>query len=214
MQVNLNKIKNYKYFLIDLDNTLYKRYDNCHNYALKEVYRKFKKDLKCSSLTEFINEYQRSQKNVKKHTRDQASSHSRLLYFQDLFERIYDRTRYRLTIRAEQYYWENFFVKMNLDKKIISRLRESKKNSAKICIITNLNTRIQFKKIIILRLDKLIDFIVSSEEAGREKPDTAIFLQAMKKLGANKKEALIIGDSLKDDIEPAKKLGLDYIHIK
>ncbi len=72
-----------------------------------------------------------------------------------------------------------------------------KKNSIKICLITDLTASIQFRKIINTKMDKYIDFVVTSEEAGVEKPDSVIFSLALSKLGLSSGEVIMIGDDKK-----------------
>ena len=49
--------------------------------------------------------------------------------------------------------------------------------------------------------------VVESAKVGVRKPDPAIFELGVKALGMKPEEVLVVGDSLKNDIEPAKKLG-------
>lgn len=49
--------------------------------------------------------------------------------------------------------------------------------------------------------------VIESAVVGVRKPDTAIFEKAIKELGMKPEEVLVVGDSMKNDIEPAKKLG-------
>lgn len=49
--------------------------------------------------------------------------------------------------------------------------------------------------------------VIESASVGERKPDTKIFEIALKALGLKAEEVLVVGDSIKNDIEPAKKLG-------
>ena len=53
------------------------------------------------------------------------------------------------------------------------------------------------KKLSALGLDSYIDFIVTSEEAGIEKPDSHLFDICVEKAGFSANECAFIGDSLK-----------------
>ena len=77
-----------------------------------------------------------------------------------------------------------------------------------ICLITDLSAKRQFEKIKFLKIDPYINFIVSSEEAGIEKPGTAIFKLALEKIGLLPEQVIMIGDNYKKDILGAKKMGL------
>lgn len=53
-----------------------------------------------------------------------------------------------------------------------------------------------------------MDFIVTSEEAGREKPKPSIFRLALKKAGCSPKETVMVGDSVEKDVRGAEKAGI------
>jgi putative hydrolase of the HAD superfamily len=100
---------------------------------------------------------------------------------------------------------------MVLHSEILEFLKECRQKRIKICIISDLTTKLQFQKIINLRIENFIDFFVSSEEAGEDKPGKNIFLLALKKLNLNPDEVLVIGDSYEKDIVGARHLGIKAI---
>lgn len=63
-------------------------------------------------------------------------------------------------------------------------------------------------------LMKYINLVMSSAEEGVAKPDSEIFLRALKRAGCSAENAFMIGDRIDNDIEPAKKLGMKTIWIK
>ena len=74
-------------------------------------------------------------------------------------------------------------------------------------IITDLTTQIQFRKIVHLELDEYIDYIVTSEETGYDKPHPAPYKLALKKLNFNKNEIIwMFGDDPIKDIKEAEIL--------
>ena len=52
------------------------------------------------------------------------------------------------------------------------------------------------------------DFIVSSEEAGMDKPAPGLFALCAKKAGCRPEECLFVGDSLKRDVRGALDAGM------
>jgi putative hydrolase of the HAD superfamily len=202
--------KNIKFVFLDFDNTLY-LYPPCHQYALKKCYNEFCKLAKIS-YNEFVELYKKCGQEVKKQTENQAACHSRLLYFQKMFESVYGRTNPQKALQFEKIYWQNFFQKMVIKPEVRNFLEELKKRKIKITLITDLTTEIQFKKILYLKLEKLVDFVVTSEEAGAEKPNRKIFNLALQKAGATKKASIYIGDDLKKDGAGGEGAGiLTYI---
>ncbi len=80
-------------------------------------------------------------------------------------------------------------------------------NDYKLGLITNTDY-LSFKKLERFGVNKLFDTITKSYEIGMLKPNLGIFEATLIKLHANKNEAFMVGDSLKDDIEAAEKAGV------
>lgn len=59
-----------------------------------------------------------------------------------------------------------------------------------------------------LGLDKLLDGAVFSSEFGRRKPDPGIFQEGLKRIGADAKETVFVGDRLYDDVSGAQAVGM------
>lgn len=196
-----------KAVLIDLDNTLCNTEDY-YDYALECCYLKFKKEIKNISFVQFKMQYKEAQEMLKKNTKGQAASHSRLIYFQILFENYFGKTRIDLALEFEKLYYQSVFAKTKLYKETKEFLSEIKKRKIKICIITDQVASLQFKKIKFFKLDKYIDFVVTSEEAGVEKPNPTIFHIALAKLKLKPKEVVVIGDSYDRDIQGATNAGI------
>lgn len=195
--------------LLDLDNTLY-AYQPCHEYALASCAENFQKSRQISS-EEFEKIYKEAQKETKKWTSGQAASHSRLLYFQRFSEIVFGRTDTNFAREFEDLYWQAFFEKMKIFPGVRDFLEKCRGAELKICLITDLTARIQFEKIAHLRIGDLLDFVVSSEEAGRDKPDEDIFRLALKKIGLPVGDLIMIGDNPEKDLTGAEKLGIRTI---
>lgn len=187
-----------KTVLLDLDNTLYD-YDSCHVHAIKTSYGFYLKKIGKITFKNFLRKYHEARNLVKIPLKNQAASHSRLLYFQRMLELIFKRSMFKESLLLEDIYWKAFLHRMKLFRWVIPFLKNCKKNKKKIVIVTDLCSQIQFSKIIKLKIYPHVDFIVSSEEAGVEKPDPFIFCYALKKVSGNRKDAVIIGDSYRKD---------------
>jgi putative hydrolase of the HAD superfamily len=77
-------------------------------------------------------------------------------------------------------------------------------NSVPTAIVTDLTAQIQFRKIIYFGLDHYFDCIVTSEEAGQEKPHAAPFQLALEKIQPKGSIIWMIGDNSEKDIGGAK----------
>lgn len=63
-------------------------------------------------------------------------------------------------------------------------------------------------------LMKYIKLVVASAEEGVAKPDSEIFLRALSRADCLPENAVMIGDRIDNDIEPANKLGMKTIWVK
>jgi HAD superfamily hydrolase (TIGR01662 family) len=61
------------------------------------------------------------------------------------------------------------------------------------------------------RLLDLFDVVLFSCECGMIKPEPGIYELLLQKAGCRPEEAVMVGDSVADDIEPAKKIGMQPI---
>lgn len=80
-------------------------------------------------------------------------------------------------------------------KEIILNLKSQGK---KIAIVTSSENKLVEPALKIHNLDTIIDSLVTEKQVTKPKPDPEIVNLAMKNIGANKSETLIIGDSAKD----------------
>lgn len=63
-----------------------------------------------------------------------------------------------------------------------------------------------------LSLSEMFDHIITSDMTGSSKPDIKVFRHALSRAGLRAEEVLFVGDSLRRDIEPAKKAGMLTAH--
>lgn len=87
-----------------------------------------------------------------------------------------------------------------------------KEKNYKIHLITNGFLEVQSIKMQASGLDKMIDSSFVSEVVGFKKPDHRIFHHAMKEVGGNIENSVMIGDDLSVDIIPAKEIGMTHIY--
>ncbi|HKL24525.1 MAG TPA: HAD family hydrolase [Candidatus Nanoarchaeia archaeon] len=192
--------------LFDLDDTLYD-YEPCHKKGLKAVYNELKKELKIS-YKRFNELFETSKKEIKRELEGTASSHNRILYFQRLLEKTHETIESEKTLDLYDAYWNNFLKEMKLKKGVLKTLKELKKQKYKIALVTDLTTHIQLRKLRHLKINKYVDYLVTSEEAGSEKPHLIMFLLALNKLDVSPHEAIMVGDNKDTDIEGANAVRI------
>jgi putative hydrolase of the HAD superfamily len=111
--------------------------------------------------------------------------------------------------RAQELYGDIGFV---LYDDVIPVMKKLKEVDMKIGLITNLE--IDMKPICSgLGLDPYLDFIVTSGEAGSDKPQPEIFMLALNKAGVEASEVVHIGDQYKIDAVGAMNVGIRPIII-
>ena len=88
-----------------------------------------------------------------------------------------------------------------------------RRKGIKVWIITDSITYTQLKKLAKLNLSEDIDFLITSEEAGTEKPHSWGFLLACHKAGVLTNEALMVGDNIERDIDGAQWVWMKGIWI-
>ena len=188
--------------LFDLDNTLYE-YNTPHKLALKEVSSKISSMF---SITEenFKEVFNEARKDVKNRLLSTGSSHSRLLYFQRCMEIMDLGSQPLAALDLEQTYWITFLRNAQLFDGVREFLDEIRLMGIPSAIITDLTSQIQFKKIINFRLDQYFDYVVTSEEAGCDKPAKAIYDLALNKTSYQSGSIWMIGDDPEKDIKGSK----------
>jgi putative hydrolase of the HAD superfamily len=189
--------------LIDIDNTIYP-YNSSHQAAISVAEKKFRQLFPSSELN-FRLEYEKAKLRVKLKLKNTASSHNRLLYFQNIFESNGMGSQFLLSYDLYHTYWNNFLANSELFDYFINFLEALRRLDIKICLVTDLLSEIQFKKVLFHNLDSYIDFIVSSEEVGFDKPKKNIFVSARNKINKNAKVIWMIGDDVEKDMIVAKK---------
>ena len=80
-------------------------------------------------------------------------------------------------------------------------------------IITNGFDQIQYKKLRNSDIDDYFNTVTTAEEVTFKKPHPRVFYHALEKAKADKKESLMIGDSLEADIQGAIQIGMEAIHL-
>ena len=189
--------------LFDTDNTLY-AYDPAHAAAMAAVRDKVMRTFSIDASA-FDEAFTTARQQVKQRLRHTASSHSRLLYMQRMLEIIGLGSQVMLALDFEQTYWRTLLSHAVLFDDVKTVLDDLRLLGVPTVIVTDLTAQIQFRKIVYFGLDSYFDFIVTSEEAGSDKPSAAPFRIALEKLQLHGKRIWMIGDSPENDIAGARR---------
>ncbi len=193
----------YKGILLDIDNTLYD-YNKAHAVALT-AFQGLANEILGLDISSINNAFQKARKQIHVQLSETASSHNRLLYIQRMLE-LLNRNSMNLSLKLYEKYWKTFLENMLPFSGVVDFL-EANKNK-KICLLTDLTAHIQHRKIEKLQLEKYADVVVTSEEAGIEKPHPYMFMLGLKKMNLLSDDVCMIGDSYKKDILGASDLGI------
>lgn len=204
------KAKPARAIFIDLDNTMY-AYDPCHIYALKKCHAHYHKAVQRISFEDFQQGYVRARNAVKRHNGSTVGSRSRHLYFQRMLEQRLGKTDVELALHLGNIYWRAFLQKVKLKSWVLPFLHDCRARGIKVVVITNLESSIQYRKLLRLKVAHLIDFIVTSEEAGIEKPNPKIYAIALDKIGIKPEDAVMLGDNVKEDGSGAQRAGIPFV---
>lgn len=188
--------------LLDTDNTLYP-YDPAHQSAMRAVAEKAKQLFNIEPYR-FNEAFNTARIEIKGRLKGTASSHSRLLYFQRMLELMGLGSQVLLALDLEQTYWRTFLSNAQLFDGVMDFLEELRMATIPATVVTDLTAQIQFRKIVYFGLDHYFDYIVTSEEAGSDKPNSAPFAMALEKMRAHGKCVWMIGDNLHNDVYGAR----------
>lgn len=189
--------------LFDTDNTLY-AYDPAHEAAMEAVQAKATHHFSIEPSV-FNKAFNEAKSQVKKQLGETASSHSRLLYMQRLLELLGLGSQIFYALDLEQTYWRTFLSKAILFDDLIDFLDDIRLAEIPTVIVTDLTAQIQFRKMIYFGLDHYFDYIVTSEEAGADKPASAPFKIALEKAAPKGGIIWMIGDHPINDIQGGRQ---------
>ena len=200
----------YKHIFFDLDHTLWDFETNSHE-TLLDLFEVYALDEIISDKHHFISRYYYHNEIYWEQFRKGELSREDLRHIRfrtTLTEfKIHDEG---LVKKLAVAYLEVLPTKTNLFHDTIHVLEELVKKYS-LHIITNGFEEVQYKKIRNTGLEKYFKYIITSESAGSQKPEPAIFNHAMQLTNAEIKNSLFIGDSIEADINGAKAVGMDYV---
>lgn len=194
--------------IFDLDGTLYD-YETLDREAFGRVQELVLERLGVSEA-QSEEAFRRARIATKKNLGETATSHSRMLYFQKTLEYLDIRPLY-LALEMYEIYWGVFLNKMTLFPGVDKLLEALHDKYVRVAVCTDLLAHIQHRKLRALKLTDDVDCLVTSEEAGAEKPSPKIFEMCLEKLRLYPKEVCFVGDSFERDVKGAAAAGMRAI---
>ncbi len=203
-------MKNYKYFFFDLDDTLcnYKLAKEKANIRINKELAHYGIDISMFNEKYIINEAVLMKSFLEGKI---SKSEYRIKRYSDILNVFCVSDVDEIAKNFNLIFMEEGNINIQLFDDVIPFMKKIKKVGKKIAIITNGPTDGQMSKIRNTGLLDYVDNIFISEEVGSAKPSKDIFNKAMLDLGALAKEAVMLGDNVKEDYFGAKSVGMDAI---
>lgn len=191
----------------DLDDTLY-AYQPCNEAGKRAAWETFLDLGYDLSRDGFEALYMESRSEVKRELAGTASAHERFLYFKRAIDIHTGTHRSGDALALGEAYWEAYVAEMELFDGVEETLGALQDAGVDVAVVSNLTTRIQLKKIQHLGIEVFVDYLLTSEETGREKPSSVMFTLPLARLDRKPSETLMVGNDPETDVEGANALGL------
>lgn len=193
-----------KSIIFDLDDTLYD-FTSAHAFAMKRLMAYVRANLGLEP--ERFDALNREALNRQKQRLGScAALHNRLIRYQMLLEAAGKPIAH--APEMEELYWSTLLERIRPTHGAIETLGSLRLSGYTIGIGTNMTANWQYAKLKRLGLMAYVDYIVTSEEAGVEKPAPELFLLCAEKAGCPPAECAFVGDSLESDALGARDAGL------
>ncbi len=195
-----------KTVLFDIDNTVYS-YEQAHEKAIEQVYHYCQQKFQWEKSLTKILLYEAQQEEKQVLCSDCAALHNRLIRYQIMLEKQ-GKNLFPHVQNLYHTYWDTLLNVMKPEPGILQLFQWLRRQNLKIGIATDMTAYMQYEKLKKINLLSDIDFIVSSEEVGVEKPDKKLFYRCAQKAACEPCECLMIGDSLEKDVKGAMAVGM------
>ncbi|MFX1408759.1 MAG: TIGR02253 family HAD-type hydrolase [Promethearchaeota archaeon] len=127
--------------------------------------------------------------------------------------RISSNVKYKYIAAAVIAYHQEKIDSIKLYEDVKPCLKRLRKMGIKTAIISDGIPIKQYEKILRLKIDKLIDLVVISDEIGIKKPNPKLFNYCLKKFGLKGSDTIYIGDRIDKDIIPARLNHIFSVYI-
>ena len=191
--------------IFDIDNTLYS-YTDAHAYAKAALVEYASRNFGWSA-EEFTERHDRTMADVNSRLDDVAAIHNRMIRYQNMLEAA-GLPLEPHALAMYELYWETLMEYSVPSEGALEFMELLKKQGIRLGAGTDMTARMQFRKLSAMGYLKYLDFVVTSEETGVEKPARALFDRCVEKSGAAPEECLFIGDNDKKDILGALSAGM------
>lgn len=195
--------------LFDLDDTLYGDFATCDRLGLQAAgrYAEQAAGIPAAQAAEAMH---RGRLMLRDTSKDEPESHDRVLFAKLGLESIgVNPVPYAEGMHAA--YWTAVLDAMQRRDGVLELLTRLQQAGIPVGICTNMMADIQMRKLCRLGLAEVCGTLITSEEAGLDKPQAPIFHLAVKRLGVPAQDTLMVGDSFNHDVRGALAAGLQAL---
>ncbi len=132
----------------------------------------------------------------------------------EVFEQLQIKPPLKIILQLIEYIRSEATKKVRLIDGALELINYLKSKDIKIGILTNGVFIDQANKLVKLKLDGFVDYLVTSDMCASDKPDPKIFKYLLKKMNVSPNQVLMIGDDIVADIKGANDLGIRTIYLK
>ena len=198
-----------KEVIFDIDSTLYD-YDPGHASGLKRMGEYVEKEFGITP-GEFEKAYQRmNRETAERLGRDNAAIHSRSIRIQNLLEQ-WGQPLFPHLKRLYHLYWDTLLEVSRPEPGSLEAVRQLTDMGLSIGIGTDMTTRMQYEKLEYFGFAPYVRHIVTSQEAGVEKPHPEFMALCIRKAGCAPEECVFVGDTFKKDVIGAMNAGMHAV---
>ena len=127
---------------------------------------------------------------------------------------LHDNDRYSETafVRCCSIYDEEKIAAISPYPHVAETLSALRNRGLKLAVVTDAHNGNALKRLKKAGREEFFNAVITMEMSGKAKPSPEPFLLAMNKLGVKASETILVGDSIRRDIMPAKALGILAVH--
>ena len=198
-----------KEVIFDIDDTLYD-YEAGHAQGMKKMGEYAQRELGVDA-GEFQEAYQRLNREITERLgRDDAAIHSRSIRLQNLLEQL-QKPLFPHLNRLYHAYWDTLLEISAPEPGSLEAVKRLSENGISIGIGTDMTVRMQYEKLERFGFAPYVKHIVTSQEAGHEKPHPEFMALCVRKAGCAPEECVFVGDTFKKDVLGALDAGMHAV---
>ncbi len=195
-----------KTVIFDLDDTLYTDWRTCDDAGTAAVAAYAQTKLGLSAETA-ARAFRAGRRRAQEQLGPVGAAHDRALFAQFGLEELGIHPIAHCEAMHDAY-WDTLLDTMVLEPALPALLQDLHAAGVRIAVCTNMMAGVQMRKLVRLGVADSIDCIVTSEEAGMDKPDPAIVAYTLSKVGCTPEEAVFVGDTYAHDMVAARGAGV------